>query len=334
MEILKKHPEIKGLMGPEPLTKYVVGATVALQIGCAWMSLTWSWPAYLALIYVIGATANHSLFLAIHELSHNLGFKSVNANKFLGMLANLPIGIPYSITFKPYHMEHHRYQGDEGIDTDIPTELEAFLVTKTATSYVDHTLRKFVFMFCQIFAYAFRPMLVKPDLVPKDKWIVMNWAVQVPTLNSPPPLVPPSLSLSGSVSGDQGMLPWAFFLGPVPNCPISSLQRAGRLLYWPHFPKTIPTHIDQCTKCQAFPPSNSNFKKMCHVGVPHRERGVASFVEIWRQQAEEGECYIELHRGNEWALWGCSAFIHGGWESHAASTAQNRPFSNYAWTLL
>jgi sphingolipid delta-4 desaturase len=179
MEILKKHPEIKGLMGPEPLTKYVVGATVALQIGCAWMSLTWSWPAYLALIYVIGATANHSLFLAIHELSHNLGFKSVNANKFLGMLANLPIGIPYCITFKPYHMEHHRYQGDEGIDTDIPTELEAFLVTKTATSYVDHTLRKFVFMFCQIFAYAFRPMLVKPDLVPKDRWIVMNWAVQI-----------------------------------------------------------------------------------------------------------------------------------------------------------
>jgi len=46
-------------------------------------------------------------------------------------------------------------------------------------SYVDHTMRKAVFMFFQIFAYAFRPMLVKPELVPKDKWIVTNWAVQI-----------------------------------------------------------------------------------------------------------------------------------------------------------
>jgi fatty acid desaturase len=74
------------------------------------MTLEWSWGAYLAAIYVVGATANHSLFLAIHELSHNLGFKSVAYNKMLAMVANLPIGIPYCITFKPYHMEHHRYQ--------------------------------------------------------------------------------------------------------------------------------------------------------------------------------------------------------------------------------
>ena len=74
------------------------------------LTLEWSWPAYLAAIYVVGATANHSLFLAIHELSHNLGFKSISHNKLLSMVANLPIGIAYCITFKPYHMEHHRYQ--------------------------------------------------------------------------------------------------------------------------------------------------------------------------------------------------------------------------------
>ena len=74
------------------------------------LTLEWSWPAYLAATYVVGATANHSLFLAIHELSHNLGFKSISHNKMLSMVANLPIGIAYCITFKPYHMEHHRYQ--------------------------------------------------------------------------------------------------------------------------------------------------------------------------------------------------------------------------------
>ena len=44
---------------------------------------------------------------------------------------------------------------------------------------VDHTVRKAVFMFFQIFAYAFRPMCIKPNLVPVDRWIVLNWAVQL-----------------------------------------------------------------------------------------------------------------------------------------------------------
>jgi fatty acid desaturase len=85
-----------------------------LQVSLAVITMHWSWPSYLAVVYVVGATANHSLFLAIHELSHNLGFKSIQANKLCAMLANLPIGIPYCITFKPYHMEHHRFQGDHG----------------------------------------------------------------------------------------------------------------------------------------------------------------------------------------------------------------------------
>jgi sphingolipid delta-4 desaturase len=85
-----------------------------MQVSLAVITMHWSWPSYLAVVYIVGATANHSLFLAIHELSHNLGFKSIAANKLCSMLANLPIGIPYCITFKPYHMEHHRFQGDHG----------------------------------------------------------------------------------------------------------------------------------------------------------------------------------------------------------------------------
>ena len=49
---------------------------------------------------VIGGTANHNLFLAIHEITHNLAFKGVSANKILAIFANLPIGIPYSAAFK------------------------------------------------------------------------------------------------------------------------------------------------------------------------------------------------------------------------------------------
>ena len=128
---------------------------------------------------MVGATANHSLFLAVHEISHGLAFKNLHHNRYIGMLANLPISIAYSVTFKPYHMEHHRYQGADGVDTDIPTPLEAWLITGSATGRVDHACRKAVFMFLNIFAYALRPMLVKPDLVPKDRKIALNWAIQL-----------------------------------------------------------------------------------------------------------------------------------------------------------
>lgn len=178
-EILKKHPEVKDLMGYEWRTKYIVAASVLLQVAMAWLTLNWTWPSYIAAIYVIGATVNHSLFLAIHELAHNLGARTATQNKFIAMFANVPIGIAYCITFKPYHMEHHRYQGHDLVDTDIPSQWEGYFITNTATGYIDHTFRKAVFMTCQIFAYAFRPMLTKPELVPQDRWIVANWVVQI-----------------------------------------------------------------------------------------------------------------------------------------------------------
>ena len=89
-------------MGHEPLTKYVVLAVVILQFTIAYLlrhihPLSWT---FLAAAYVIGGTANHNLFLAIHEITHNLAFKGVKANKMLAIVANLPIGVPYAISFK------------------------------------------------------------------------------------------------------------------------------------------------------------------------------------------------------------------------------------------
>ena len=176
-EMLKKYPEIKKLYRFEPRTKYIAGATVALQLAMAVGTRKWGWLPWLAAIYVVGATANHSLFLAIHELAHNLGAKSVAGNRYIAMMANIPICIAYSVTFKPYHMAHHRNQGTLGMDTDIPSAIEGLLVTGTALNYWDHSARKAVFMFFQIFGYALRPMFTKPDLVPFDKWIATNWAI-------------------------------------------------------------------------------------------------------------------------------------------------------------
>jgi hypothetical protein len=94
--------QVLKLCGPEPLTKYLVLAVVALQITCAYLlrdTSILSWK-FLVTAYVIGATANQNLFLAIHEISHNLAFRSPMANRLLAILANLPIGIPYSAAFR------------------------------------------------------------------------------------------------------------------------------------------------------------------------------------------------------------------------------------------
>ena len=99
---LNSSPKVTKLMGCEPLTKYVVVGVVAVQFITAFL-LRYTHPLppiFMLCVYVIGATANHNLFLAIHEITHNLAFKGIKANKAFAIFANLPIGIPYSVTFK------------------------------------------------------------------------------------------------------------------------------------------------------------------------------------------------------------------------------------------
>ncbi|PGG96367.1 sphingolipid delta-4 desaturase [Blastomyces parvus] len=152
--IIKAHPEVTKLCGIEPLTKYVVLGVVSLQVACAYLlrnTPVLSWR-FLLTGYVIGATANQNLFLAIHEISHNLAFKSPFANRLLAIFANLPIGIPYSAAFRPYHLTHHKSLGVASLDTDLPTALEAF--------FLDSVLGKAFFCTFQILFYALRPMFI------------------------------------------------------------------------------------------------------------------------------------------------------------------------------
>src|SRR5271155_839080 len=76
--IIKAHPEVTQLCGPEPLTKFMVTLVVSLQVLMAYTlreTPVFSWPFFLT-AYFIGAPANQNLFLAIHEISHNLAFRS------------------------------------------------------------------------------------------------------------------------------------------------------------------------------------------------------------------------------------------------------------------
>ena len=130
------------------------------------------------------------VFLGVHEIAHSAGF-GVNrpySNRALGIFANLPIGIPFSVAFKGYHLEHHKvkfifdahqnretsiysfqFQGHDVIDTDIPSGLEAQLF---CTSF-----GKFVWVVFQPLFYALRPLLTNPKVPLKLEYV--NTVIQL-----------------------------------------------------------------------------------------------------------------------------------------------------------
>lgn len=152
--IMARHPEVRKLTGWEPKTKWYVTAVVLLQFAVAHHlreTHPFTWKFFL-LAYVIGATSNQAVFLAIHELSHNLLFKKPLHNKVFAIFTNLPIGIPYSASFQPYHQLHHKFMGDEHLDTDLPTKFEGIFLL--------NLLGKVFFATFQILFYALRPMFI------------------------------------------------------------------------------------------------------------------------------------------------------------------------------
>lgn len=156
VEILKKYPQIKKLFGVDHTFKWKVTGLVFIQFAMLIILKDMSWPVIIATAYLFGGVINHALMLGVHEISHSAGFgvERPLANRLLGIFANLPIGIPFSVAFKGYHLEHHRYQGDDFLDTDIPTSLEAKLFCTT--------FGKFIWVIMQPIFYTMRPLFVNP----------------------------------------------------------------------------------------------------------------------------------------------------------------------------
>mmetsp|Transcript_30260 Transcript_30260/g.51171 ORF Transcript_30260/g.51171 Transcript_30260/m.51171 type:complete len:357 (+) Transcript_30260:196-1266(+) len=153
-EILKVHPEISELFGPDWRPAPVMILMVAAQLTVAAHAKYMSWPVFFLVAYTFGATVSHSLSLASHETSHGLIFKKKWMNDYFGIFCNMGMGVPASATFKRYHMEHHQFQGVEGKDVDVPTYLEG----KVFRSW----WMKVLFLIGLPISYGARPGIVSP----------------------------------------------------------------------------------------------------------------------------------------------------------------------------
>ena len=154
--ILETHPDVRHLMGPEWRSKYVTCGLVGVHLWTAVVvaprcsSLQWWCLAYFA-----GATLTQALFLAVHECSHNLFFHGAALNRLASVGANLPLLFPFAIAFRGFHLEHHRFLGHTGVDTDLPSEWEL--------RHVHGPFRKFLWLGVQLVFYALRPPLTRPQ---------------------------------------------------------------------------------------------------------------------------------------------------------------------------
>ena len=165
--ILKAHPEIKSLMGPCPRTKYIIFATLAFQTTMCWLLSSSPWWLVWLCTYAISGTLNHMMMMAVHEISHNLASKSGLVNRILAIVANMPMGIPAAASFRRYHLEHHKYQGEHIVDVDVPLRAEAILFNSLPG--------KVLWCILQPLFYSLRPFAVNPK--PPGRWEFITAAV-------------------------------------------------------------------------------------------------------------------------------------------------------------
>jgi sphingolipid delta-4 desaturase len=171
-QILAAHPEVKELFGNTPSSALHIIGIVALQIAIAiFMRNSPIWQILLV-GYFVGAVANHAMWVMIHECCHNLVFRSTVANNLINIVANLPIVFPSAISFKKYHLWHHRYQGEIYGDADLAAPGEANLV---GNSPLRKTLWLFTFF---IFEGIVRPARITGVKL-WCRWVALNTFVEI-----------------------------------------------------------------------------------------------------------------------------------------------------------
>jgi sphingolipid delta-4 desaturase len=130
--IIKDHPEIRELIGRNPMSVLFIVVLVILQVSLAYMLRDQSIWLLLPVAYFIGAFVNHGLFVLIHDATHDLIFRRRIWNTMCLLLADIANVVPSSVTFRRYHIKHHSFQGIYDLDADLPNRWEARIFGRNA----------------------------------------------------------------------------------------------------------------------------------------------------------------------------------------------------------
>jgi sphingolipid delta-4 desaturase len=165
--ILKEHPEIRHLEGPDPWTKYIIFASTFVQLSLSYfVGQVWK-PSIIPMIliaYCIGGTITALYGVIIHELSHNLCSPSPFVNRLLALVVNTCIPFPIAASFRRYHLNHHAYMGVENLDPDLPMSWELKLIK-------GNTFMKMLWIFIYPVMYVVRGTV---NFKPLSFWEIIN----------------------------------------------------------------------------------------------------------------------------------------------------------------
>lgn len=126
-EILRRHPEVRALLGRNPLSAAILVGLVSGQLSVAWFLRDSPWWVIATAAWLVGAYANHALWVLVHECVHHLIFRRGDLNRALAVIANLPMVFPATISFCVYHLKHHKYLGNPQQDADLAPWYERWL---------------------------------------------------------------------------------------------------------------------------------------------------------------------------------------------------------------
>ncbi|KAI7852243.1 fatty acid desaturase-domain-containing protein [Circinella umbellata] len=174
--ILREHPEVEKLYGTDIRTLYVSIAINALQIAIAYyFGRVYTPPLYvfIGVAYFVGGTVTGVIGVIIHEACHCLITKNKIMNRYIGLLTNTCLPVPIAQSFRRYHIQHHSWQGVEGLDPDLPLEWEKRLIRGNA-------ITKLAWILIYPFMYVIRGAVMQSDrnLTP-SKWELINAAYSV-----------------------------------------------------------------------------------------------------------------------------------------------------------
>ncbi|CAO3676750.1 unnamed protein product [Umbelopsis ramanniana] len=127
----------------------------------------------LVVAYFVGGTLTALSGVLIHEACHSLVLSGSFWNRIVGLIANINLPVPIAQSFRRYHLEHHTWQGVEGMDPDLPLDWERTLIRGNA-------LKKTLWILIYPFMYVIRGAVQqhRQNKSP-SKWELINVAFTV-----------------------------------------------------------------------------------------------------------------------------------------------------------
>lgn len=173
-EIMNNHPEARELCGHNSWSAVWLLGLVAIQLVLGYLVTSQPWWLILLTAYFIGAFLNHGLWVLVHECTHNLIFKRRTPNRWLAIIANLPMFFPSTVTFAVFHIKHHQYLGQVNHDADLALRWEDWLFRK---GFIGRLIWQILFPIMQSVRTLFISAKNKPTSW--SKFVVWNFVIQI-----------------------------------------------------------------------------------------------------------------------------------------------------------